>query len=627
MTGRQRNIGSSVVVMLGLVLCTWATISPAKEQVFELAGYRLRAASNRAAGIAEGRAALDADVFKDDPVGERSLLWYMGGAALGIPDAVALDEVVLRLRSLHDQNGDVVAGAYAGFLRGSRMIELGQVGAGMAEVLRAANVLDVNADPAQRSIAASELCRSYLLAEWPGQAIDHCRRYTALAEELGDPVTLARARYLEASANSNAGELDRAVGLWRQSREGFLAAGLDTLAGRAAGSLAGDLVAMHRFEEALALAQEAIAAAEAAGNPISVGLVRGVRAEALAGLDRVQEALADIDAAIAIVEDLDAPSQLSTLLRTKKNILQGHYGGARTGAAAGADAGKPEVAALGDRIRALEAAIPDASESEEIVSLESRYMQREQTLRIRELEHENRLRQHELRVAELEATRQELLLREQRRFMLMATVVVVLLVITLVALALLLRTQRRLARSFRDQAYRDALTSLPNRRAIMERIGQLLREPHAAEQGHALLMIDLDHFKTINDVGGHPFGDAVLADLGRCLLQLVPEDGMIARLGGEEFLMLCPRLGREHALALADRIRFAVHGLSRHAGERFMPVTVSQGLAVFDGVDCHDQSSWMQRADHAVYRAKANGRDRVEVAVPTVRTAGDAVCT
>ncbi|MFB9068473.1 GGDEF domain-containing protein [Pseudofulvimonas gallinarii] len=140
-------------------------------------------------------------------------------------------------------------------------------------------------------------------------------------------------------------------------------------------------------------------------------------------------------------------------------------------------------------------------------------------------------------------------------------------------------------------------------------------------------MIDLDHFKTINDVGGHPFGDAVLADLGRCLLQLVPEDGMIARLGGEEFLMLCPRLGREHALALADRIRFAVHGLSRHAGERFMPVTVSQGLAVFDGVDCHDQSSWMQRADHAVYRAKANGRDRVEVAVPTVRTAGDAVCT
>lgn len=591
------------MAFLMLWLCMGVPALRAEGEAYDLAAFRLRAASDRAAGIAEGRAVLDAELFKDDPVGERMLLWYMGGAALGIPDDVALDEEILRLRSLQEQRGDTVAGAYAGFLRGARLIDLGTVGAGLAEVLRAANVVDVSSDPRQRAIAAGELCSAYARSGRPEQAIEHCRRYTSLMQAGGDPVTLARAQYLQAVVLSNVGQRKEAIQLWRQARQGFLEAGLHTLAGRAAGSLAVDLVLDQRHEEALELAKEAIAAAEAAGNASSVSIARGVHADALAGLGRLDEALEEVERAISAMEVMHAPGPLGHFLSTKLEVRQAQ------------GAPEDELEGLRQRIQALESSDPDEEENEEIVSLESRYLQREQALRIRELEHENRLRQHELRVAELDSMRQAMLLREQRRFMLMATIAVVALIVTSVALVLLLRAQRRLARSFREQAYRDALTSLPNRRAILERIGRLLEAPGAADKGHALIMIDVDHFKAINDLGGHPFGDAVLYDVGMCLLRMVPQDGMVARLGGEEFLMLCPDIGRDAALALAERIRLAVHGLARPVDDRMLKVTVSQGVAVFDGVECHDLSSWMQKADRAAYLAKANGRDRVELAV------------
>lgn len=599
MTAMTRVAGG-VLMLAGLLFADAA--SAVDGTPFDLAGFRQRAASDRAAGIAEGRAALDAGVFEDDPQGERTLLWYMGGAAIGIPDDVALDEVVLRLRSLGEQGGDAVAGSYAGFLRGSRQIDLGQVGTGLAEVLRAANVLNVHADKRQRAIAATELCRAYVSAGRPWQALDHCRRHTALVEADGDAIALARARYLEASVLSNVGERAQAIELWRQSHEGFLHAGLDTLAGRAAGSLAGDLVLEERFDEALARAREALAAAEGAGNPISINIARGIVAEALAGQGDLPAALAEVEQAIAGMEDIEHPMMLSRLLRTQVAIRR--------------SMGVPaeDLAAVMARVDELESIAPNELEYSEIVSLEERYTQREQALRIRELEHENRLRQHELERAADEAERQQAQLREQRRFGLMATIAVVALALMLLALVLLLRAQRRLARSFREQAYRDALTSLPNRRAILERIAALLRDPDAAGQGHALIMIDLDHFKAINDIGGHPFGDAVLADVGRCLLRLVPDEGMVARLGGEEFLMLCPRTGVDAALAIAGRIRTGVHALARQVDGQRVAVTVSQGIALFDGVDSRDVSGWLNRADHAAYQAKANGRDRIEVA-------------
>lgn len=597
MTRRLMCAGARILATALLAVVTVV----AAGQPFDLAGFRQRAASDRAAGIAEGRAALDAGAFKDDPVGERTLLWYMGGAAIGIPDDVALDEVILRLRGLAEQGGDAVAGSYAGFLRGARQIELGQVGVGLAEVLRAANVLDVHVDPRQRSIAAAELCRAYASAGRPWQALDHCRRHTTLVRAADDPVALARAQYLEAGVLSQAGEREQAIPLWQQSRDGFMREGLEALAGRAAGSLAGDLVLEQRFDEALGLARDAVDAAEHAGNPISVNIARGVMAEALAGQGRLDEAHAEAERAIADMSGIDQPMMLSRLLRTQTEIERARGASPET------------LAALFERVAELEGQDLSEQEASEIVSLETRYMQRELALRIRELEHENSRRQHELEVAEAEAGRQQSLLREQRRFVLMAVVVLVALIVMLVALTLLLRAQRRLASGFRDQAYRDALTSLPNRRAILERIGALLQEPDAATRGHALIMIDLDHFKSINDLGGHPFGDAVLSDVGRCLLRVVPDDGMVARLGGEEFLMLCPRIGPAGAVALAERVRAAAHALARSVNGRMVAVTVSQGIAVFDGVASRDASSWMSRADHAVYQAKTNGRDRVEL--------------
>src|SRR5690606_11071704 len=103
-----------VAAWIGLVASSGVTV-PARSADFDLDAYRMLAASDRAAGIAQGRAALDAGVFADEPGHERQLLWYMGGAAIGTPDDMALGEVVLRLQGLALAHGDGAAQAYAEF--------------------------------------------------------------------------------------------------------------------------------------------------------------------------------------------------------------------------------------------------------------------------------------------------------------------------------------------------------------------------------------------------------------------------------------------------------------------------------------------------------------------------------
>src|SRR5690606_5848962 len=123
------------------------------------------------------------------------------------------------------------------------------------------------------------------------------------------------------------------------------------------------------------------------------------------------------------------------------------------------------------------------------------------------------------------------------------------------AAAWILRAQRRLALSLRDQGYRERLTRLPNRRAPPARLHAMLDEEPAGP--HALLMGDIDHFKQVNDSRGHLVGDRVLSRVADCLAASEPYGGLVARLGGEEFVVLAPGMNREVAQALADRLRLA----------------------------------------------------------------------
>lgn len=170
----------------------------------------------------------------------------------------------------------------------------------------------------------------------------------------------------------------------------------------------------------------------------------------------------------------------------------------------------------------------------------------------------------------------------------------------LAVLSVRLRANERLA-SYRDQAYRDALTGLHNRRQFDEDLAQLRRDGRTQ-----LIMLDIDHFKRINDTHGHDFGDEVLRRLGSLLTLHMPAQGRAYRLGGEEFAVPLHGADGLTAARLADRLRdLAAARLSILTGPA-APVTLSAGCAAFEG----DGTRMLSLADTRLYDAKRGGRNR-----------------
>lgn len=598
----DRNAPTHVRVCQRLILAlAFFAVVSTPAAAFDLSQYRLRAATDRAAGLAEGWQVLDAGVFENDPAGERLLLWYMGAAAAGASEHEALDAIIARLDRLGQKHGDDVARSYAGFLRGARQIDAGDARAGLVMVLESANRMLAVGDPIGRIAAAGELCSAYTAADLPQSAIEHCKRYRRLAESSGDTAYMARADYLEASALSRSARPKQAVERWQSARRRFLDMGQNGLAARTAGSMANDLVVVERYAEALEMADESLAAAIAVSSAISVAISRGVRADALIGLGRYDEAQAELDLAMALAASMDQPFLQGDLLQSQANLLEKRKGDPA-------------------RVRALRARAADlrdtgmyAEGGQELQSLELQFREREQQLRIRELEAEQRTQDLALQQARLDADRSQSRLDRQRLVMWAVGTLSLLLAAGLVVLLRLLRAQRRLAEVLRTQAYRDALTGIPNRRALNEVAGALLAESAHEARGHVLMMADLDHFKAINDRHGHPFGDQVLATVAALLQALVPPTALVVRMGGEEFALLCPDLGREAALALAASIRQEVAALALESRGESVVVTISIGVAVHSS-DTQDFSTWLRAADAALYRAKAAGRNRVVLA-------------
>lgn len=159
-----------------------------------------------------------------------------------------------------------------------------------------------------------------------------------------------------------------------------------------------------------------------------------------------------------------------------------------------------------------------------------------------------------------------------------------------------------------DQVSRtDHLTGLHNRRHIEEHLRGL--RSAARRHGHPLsvLVVDVDHFKDVNDSVGHAGGDEVLVEVARRLGVAVRTEDLVGRWGGEEFIVLAPHTDLPAAAALGERLRAAVGGTPLLGGGRELTVTISVGAAAGGGDD-----DLVARADRLLYAAKAAGRDRVE---------------
>ena len=164
------------------------------------------------------------------------------------------------------------------------------------------------------------------------------------------------------------------------------------------------------------------------------------------------------------------------------------------------------------------------------------------------------------------------------------------------------------------QATHDALTGVWNRRAIIERLEHEISRAGREARPLAIAMIDIDRFKKVNDVHGHQAGDVVLREMAGRLTKLLRPYDALGRYGGEEFLAILPGCGSQDAVALAERLRQAVASEEVSAGENTVPVTISLGVSCLAGADGADAAQLVRLADDALYRAKAAGRNRVELA-------------
>ncbi len=171
----------------------------------------------------------------------------------------------------------------------------------------------------------------------------------------------------------------------------------------------------------------------------------------------------------------------------------------------------------------------------------------------------------------------------------------------------------------RTAASVDVLTGLPNRRGVSRALDEAMAHVRAGGR-YAMLLLDIDHFKTINDLMGHQAGDRALARIGRVIADDVRGVDVAGRFGGEEFLVLLRDATRERALQIAERLRAAVEGsgLTYADGK---PLTVSIGVAYARAAD--RSADLLERADRALYRAKDRGRNRVVEATEVVAFPGE----
>lgn len=169
---------------------------------------------------------------------------------------------------------------------------------------------------------------------------------------------------------------------------------------------------------------------------------------------------------------------------------------------------------------------------------------------------------------------------------------------------------KRLTETLRESNLRDPMTGLHNRRFLEETAEHLIATAQRRDGHLAIMMLDLDYFKMVNDNHGHDAGDAVLKALARVLIQSVRASDLVIRYGGEEFMILLQNTSASVALPIAEKIRSAVEAMKVQIAGGTLQKTISIGIADFPG-DCDTFWQTVKYADVALYKAKEQGRNRV----------------
>jgi diguanylate cyclase (GGDEF)-like protein len=386
--------------------------------------------------------------------------------------------------------------------------------------------------------------------------------------------------------------LNEAVGHLRQALVLFSELGNDRGVGHAESSIAQALANLGQVEEALPHYRRALALHQRIGdsrgeihaeiNLAEALTVLGQHDEAARYLDKVSQQRADLPAGLAIL-----------LARAQTSLAEAR--------------GRLDEALDWQReLLRLSSMLSDEQYNTRVLELQARFDTQKQAQEIELLRSQASLR-------EVELSRQRLILG-------VAVVLVILIIVLAAVLYSRLRLGRRVASQLNRLAQTDHLTGLANRRYMMERIGHLVRDVRNGGPGFVLIMVDVDRFKLINDRHGHGVGDMALREVGRRLATRLRQQDLLARWGGEEFLVLLPGTDLAGGQVVAGNLCKAVAASPMQHGAVEIALTVSVGLCEYRagmGVD-----ECVNRADKAMYVAKHRGGDQVGSVDEVVADAG-----
>lgn len=487
--------------------------------------------------------------------------------------------------ALAERSGDPYSIAVAGAWLGSVLSVLGSSGEALAELLQAqagfaalgraerARTLDIDIAILYRRIGRldrSEAIFRDLLSEFDSDSSTSLEDQLAVLIQLTYVLNLMERweESLHYSIEAQRRLGDRALPLWQSTVLAAPAVALN---------------ALGRHEEALDRLDQALMLYNEMGGDSLVDLELR-RAEALLGLGRIEDALSLLDALSGSPNLVGSP------------VLSLEWQLARAAALFAAGSSEQAYEQL-LRARALDRQLHRENNAQQLIALQSGFETRDRVRALEQAETQARLRQAQLDASQRIQSWQRLTL--------------VVLAMLLVALLVWGSQQRGQRRRMSDLARRDPLTGLANRRGFLDQAEQVFRARDPNRPAPALLAIDLDYFKQINDRHGHPAGDQVLVAVGEVLRASARTNDLIGRLGGEEFSLVLPDAAGAEAVTVAERLR---NTLAEKCFDDIAPdlrLSCSIGVAMADEPGVASLGDMMILADRRLYAAKTSGRNRV----------------
>jgi diguanylate cyclase (GGDEF)-like protein len=467
--------------------------------------------------------------------------------------------------------------------RGGMYSLLGIYGKALADLLEARRIFTEQELDEAASQILQDIGITYRRLGYPDKAREYLNQAIAHEKRVGDTESLYISTLQLGYADQESGQYESALATQQHALELATETGDRASIASVNLAIASVLTDLHRYTEAQQALQRAAEGFTAVGDRSDTGMLAYESGRALAGMKEPRKALAEF----AIAEkEFNASGN-----RRYQEILY------RAQAKSFEDSNQPAAAltAYKNYLAAHDAV--------------ARERANQQAQMLREQFDSDRAKMENLRLKGEQAAkdRQVEALQVVRRWQ---QVAMGLLAILIGLLSLLAIRQLARLRNWKRMASVDALTGVANLRGIQHFANAALRRAHAQNEPLTVLAIDIDEFKRINDVHGHPTGDRVLREVAHACADALRDGDLLGRIGGEEFLAILPGTLVDHAVDVAERLRRRVETLEIADLPGSVRATISIGVAEMLPHD-RDVSALVERADAALYRAKALGRNRV----------------